>query len=83
MGCSSYQSVALIEVYNPILGAIYYITLFIVMLYVVGYTVIIDKGYQFQEPLVANVKIHSLCLSALVSFIYIYIYIYCTVMIIM
>jgi hypothetical protein len=55
--CLSYQSVQMIEIKNPTLGMIYYATIVLVAIYVIGYTIIIDKGYQFQEPLVANTMI--------------------------
>ena len=53
----SYQSVQMIEIKNPTLGLIYYITLFVVAVYVIGYTVFYNKGYQFQEALVANTMV--------------------------
>ena len=41
-----YQSIRFITVKNKKLAAIYYFIVFLVLLYVIGYTIVIDRGYQ-------------------------------------
>eukprot|EP00486_Rosalina_sp_Unknown_P015356 CAMPEP_0201592242 /NCGR_PEP_ID=MMETSP0190_2-20130828/190193_1 /ASSEMBLY_ACC=CAM_ASM_000263 /TAXON_ID=37353 /ORGANISM="Rosalina sp." /LENGTH=244 /DNA_ID=CAMNT_0048050929 /DNA_START=30 /DNA_END=761 /DNA_ORIENTATION=+ len=44
-----YQSIRFITVRNKKLVAIYYLIQFLVLCYVVGYTIIADKGYQAED----------------------------------
>lgn len=44
-----YQSIRFITVRNKKLVAIYYFIQFLVLCYVVGYTIIADKGYQSED----------------------------------
>jgi hypothetical protein len=50
----SYNSVQFIKIRNTKLALTYYATIFLILGYVIGYTVVYDMGYQIYDPVVAN-----------------------------
>eukprot|EP01083_Nonionella_stella_P211178 763841_1 len=52
-----YQSIRFITVKNKKLASIYYLILFLVLIYVIGYTIIANKGYQAIDDVSGSTSI--------------------------
>ena len=60
-----YKSIRFIRVRNVKLASIYYLTMGIVLAYVVAFTIVIEKGYQETDEVAGTSSVNIFCLFIL------------------